>query len=227
LRLSLKALSPKEYKDRRDFRCVHRHNGLPLESEHPRCYDQAKGLTEKLAFFDIECTGLKSDFGIILCYSLRGEMGDNVANTITPEEMRSGVFDKRLLKQLCQDLKKYDRIITWNGRKFDVPFVLSRCILHKIKDFPLYKEIYHTDALEIARYRLATLHSKRLGIVAGFYGIKAKEHPLEPTIWLRCLSGDVDSLKFVQTHCNEDTQTLLEVWKKVIEPYAKLNKTSI
>lgn len=226
MKLSLKSISKPEYNDRLKFRCVHRHNGLPIKGEHPRCYDQAKGLTEKLAFFDIECSGLKSSFGIVLCYSLRSENGENIANTITPEELREGIFDKRLLKDLCVDLRKFDRIITWNGRKFDVPFCLSRSILHHL-DFPFYKELYHTDVLEIARFRLATLHSKRLGAVANFYGITAKEHPLEPNVWLRCLSGNPDSLAFVQTHCDEDTQTLKDVWDKVIEPYAKLNKTSI
>jgi uncharacterized protein YprB with RNaseH-like and TPR domain len=98
-------------------------------------------------------------------------------------------------------------------------------MLHKL-DFPLYKEVYHTDAYQRAKILIRTLHSKRLGVVASFYGIKAKEHPLNPTVWLRCLSGDQDALDFVNLHCKEDVHSLEEVWKR-LAPYQKLAKSSI
>jgi uncharacterized protein YprB with RNaseH-like and TPR domain len=218
--LNLKAISKSELNDRLDFRCIHRHSGI----SHHQCYDQAKGLVENIAYFDVETSNLSSDFGTVLCYSLKHKDG-LISNSLTPQEIKDGTYDLRLLTDLCVDLRKFHRIITWYGYKFDIPFVRSRAILHKL-DFPLYKEVYHTDAYQRAKILIRTLHSKRLGVVASFYGIRAKEHPLNPTIWLRCLSGDQEALNFVQTHCDEDSASLEAVWKR-LAPYQKLAKTSI
>jgi len=218
--LNLKAISKSELNDRLEFRCIHHHNGV----SHHCCYDQAKGLVENVAFFDIESSNLSSDFGTVLCYALKHKDGV-ISNQITPQEIKTGTYDKRLLNDLCADLKKFHRVITWYGYKFDIPFVRSRAILHKLP-FPLYKEVLHTDAYQVAKILIRTLHSKRLGVVASFYGIEAKEHPLNPTVWLRCLSGDQDAIDFVQTHCNEDVASLEKVWKR-LEPYTRLCKSTI
>lgn len=218
--LNLKAISKTELNDRLDFRCVHRHNGI----SHSCCYDQARGLVENIGYFDIESSNLSSDFGTVLCYAIKHKEG-LITNSLTPQEIKEGIYDKRLLTDLCKDLRKFHRIITWYGYKFDIPFVRSRAILHKL-DFPLYKEVSHTDAYQKAKILIRTLHSKRLGVVAQFYGIKAKEHPLNPTVWLRCLSGDQEALDFVQTHCNEDVNSLEAVWKR-LAPYQKLTRSSL
>jgi uncharacterized protein YprB with RNaseH-like and TPR domain len=215
------ALNKTETRKRKEFRCKeHSHDGF----EHPRCFDREQGLEEKIGYFDIESSNLTSDFGIILCYAIKHKDGV-ISNSITPQELKEGSFDKRLLTQLCVDLRKFDRIITWYGYKFDIPYVRSRAMLHKL-DFPLYKEISHTDAYQRAKILIRTLHSKRLGVVANFLGIKAKEHPLNPEVWLKCLSGNQDAIDFVQLHCNEDVISLENVWKR-LEPYQKLCKTSI
>ena len=218
--LNLKAIGKTELNDRLDFKCIHHHNGI----SHHNCYDQARGLVENIGYFDIESSNLSSDFGTVLCYAIKHKDGV-IQNSLTPAEIKEGSYDKRLLTDLCTDLKKFTRIITWYGYKFDIPFVRSRAILHKL-DFPLYKEVYHTDAYQVAKILIRTLHSKRLGVVASFYGIKAKEHPLNPTVWLRCLSGDQDALDFVNLHCKEDVHSLEAVWKR-LAPYQKLCKSSL
>ena len=219
--LNVHALTESEIRRRKAFRCVHRHDGF----SHSNCFDQANNLVEKVAYFDIESSNLTSDFGCVLTYALKSD-DVVISNKITPQEIKDGSYDKRLLADLCVDLRKFRRVITWYGSKFDIPFVRSRCILHK-HDFPLYKEILHTDAYMIAKNTLRTLHSKRLGVVAEFYGIEAKQHPLNPTVWLRCLSGDQESIDFVQTHNIEDVVSLEKVCKRAIFPYTKLAKTSI
>jgi hypothetical protein len=92
--------------------------------------------------------------------------------------------------------------------------------------FPLYNEVRHTDAYLVIKHKFGTLHSRRLGVVAPFYGISAKGHPLNPTIWLKCLSGNKKALDFVWTHNKEDVVSLKKLWKKVSK-YVKLNKTSL
>jgi uncharacterized protein YprB with RNaseH-like and TPR domain len=219
--LNIHSLSLRELQARKSFRCVHYHNGL----SHSSCYDQAHGLVERIGYFDIESSSLTSDFGTVLVYCIKHETGI-LTNKISPYEIANGIYDRRLLSELCVDLRKFDRIITWYGAKFDIPFVRSRCILHG-HNFPLRGEILHTDAYLYAKHLLRTLHSKRLGEVAKFYGIAAKEHPLNPTVWLRCLSGNQKAIDYTMTHCKEDVIALEKVCKKTIFPYIKFSKTSI
>ena len=95
---------------------------------------------------------------------------------------------------------------------------------HKI-DFPVYKEIRHTDAWKVARKKLK-LHSNRLGVVAPFFGIEAKGHPLNGEVWLKCLSGNKEALDFVMTHNIEDVESLRKVWHRM-EDYQKVDKASL
>lgn len=219
--LNIYALTETELRKRKAFRCVHHHDGI----SHSSCFDQANGLIENVGYFDIESSSLTSDFGTVLTYCIKHDTGI-ISNKITPQEIKNGSYDKRLMSDLCNDLRRFDRIITWYGSKFDIPFVRSRCILYK-HDFPLFKEVLHTDAYMIAKRTLRTLHSKRLGVVAQFYGIEAKEHPLNPTVWLKCLSGDQEAIDFVETHCQEDVASLQKVCERAIFPYTKLGRTSI
>jgi uncharacterized protein YprB with RNaseH-like and TPR domain len=219
--MNIFALNRKEKRQYLSYRCKHRHTA----EEHPSCYLEEYG--QKIAYFDIEATNLKSSFGIVLAYCLLGRDGTYDKRIITPEELRSGQFDKPLLVQLCKDLRKYQRIITWNGTWYDIPFCKSRCGLFGIP-FPKKGELEHTDGLLIARKIFATLHSKRLGEVCKFFGIKAKDHPLNPEIWLKCLCGDREALSYVgDKHCKEDVYALRELWETKIEDYQKYTRTSL
>lgn len=220
--LNTKTLTQGEIERRLAFRCVHRHNGL----RHPECYDRDRGFEpERIGYFDIESSNLSSDFGIVLVYCIKHSRGI-ISRKITPKELKTGVFDKRLLKELCEDLRGFDRVIGWYSSRFDIPFVRSRCIFWG-HDFPKYKELHHTDAYMLAKRLLRTIHSKRLGVVSKFFNIPAKDHPLDGNVWLKCLSGNQRAIDFVETHCKEDVFALQNVCEKAIFPYMKMNKMSI
>lgn len=216
------ALGKSQYESRKKFRCVHRHNGL--SKGHPNCYDQFYGLKEKIGFYDIESSNLTASFGIVLSYCILSEDGELIKRVITPEELRSGEFDKELLKDFCIKVRQFDRIVGWYSGKFDAPFLRTRCIYHGL-DFPLFKEIKHTDAYLISKYKLK-MHSNRLEAVANFFNIPAKGHRLTPEVWLKCLSGNTEALDFVLTHNIEDVETLRNVFNK-IKDYTRLTDTSI
>ena len=218
--MNLFALSQGEKNKRLKFKCVHRHNGL----SHPNCYDQFHGLTERVGFFDLETSNLKANWGIIISYCILGDDGVLYKRLITQEEIFSGEFDKKICQQFCKDVRNFDRVIGWYSERFDAPYVRTRCMFHKL-DFPVFKEVNHTDAWKVCR-RIMKLHSNRLGVVAPFLGIEAKGHPLNPSVWLRCLSGNQEALDFVMTHNIEDVESLKKVWHRM-EDYTKLTRTSI
>ena len=217
--LNIFALSNTEKNKRLRFRCIHRHNGI----SHSNCFEQANNLKERVGFFDIETSNLNANWGIILSYCILGE--DKLyKGLITPEDLTSGVFDLNICKKFCEDVRNFDRIIGWYSAKFDGPFLRTRCMYHKL-DFPVFKEIKHTDAWFVAKKKLK-LHSNRLGVVAPFLGIRAKDHPINPSIWLQCLSGNKEALDFVMVHNEEDVNSLKAVWNR-FEEYIRLTNTSL
>lgn len=205
---------------RSNFRCKHGHNGLA----HPKCYDTETGGGERIGYLDIEASNLNADFGFVLSYCIKVDGGEVIKNLITPDEIHSGEFDKRLMIELCEHLRQFDRIVTYYGARFDIPFVRTRCIYHKI-DFPLYKEVKHTDVYDIAKRKL-NLHSKRLGVICDFFGIPAKGHGMKPAVWNRCCAGHLPSLKYVLVHNIEDVESLETLYHR-IRDFAKINDTSM
>jgi uncharacterized protein YprB with RNaseH-like and TPR domain len=201
------------------FKCRHGHTGL----EHRNCY-LSNNEEKKTCFLDLECSGLKADFATILSYCVKEEDGAILGRALTKEEIVNGVYDRELIKECIADLMRYNRVVGYYSSKFDLPFLRTRALFHKIH-FPTYGELLHTDAYLIVKHKM-NLHSRRLGVVAPFLGIPAKEHPLNPTVWLRCMSGDKASLDFVLTHNKEDVISLELLWKK-INQFTRICKTSI
>jgi uncharacterized protein YprB with RNaseH-like and TPR domain len=206
--------------------CKHRHTFL----EHYDCFlaesPNTSPLHEKVGFFDIESTGLKADFAYVFSYAIKIAGGKILGRVLRPDEIKNGVFDKNLMKELIDDLSKFHRVVVHYGadRRFDLPFVRTRAIRYRL-DFPLYKQIAVSDTWLIAKNKLK-LRSNRLGVLCEFFGIAAKEHPMNPDVWMRALTGDKKALNFIWTHNKEDVRST-EALYGLIKDYAALDKRSI
>jgi uncharacterized protein YprB with RNaseH-like and TPR domain len=205
---------------RANFRCVHGHNGL----SHPNCFDQQNEVKKRIAFLDIESSNLKANWGFIFSYCLKEHNGNLITRVLSPEEIKCGIYDKELLKQFCEDVRKFDWIIGYYSSRFDIPWLRTRAVYYKL-NFPIYKEIKHTDLYDIMKHKF-NLHSKRLAVVADFFDIKAKEHPMNPRVWFEAMKGDEKALKWILTHNIEDVNTTEELWDRV-NNYARITETSI
>jgi len=200
--------------------CKHGHSLLV----HPTCLRKELGKEEKIAYLDIESSSLVATFGYIISYCLKEANGKIIERVLTPNEIKSHIFDKKLMKQFIVDSKKFDRVLTYYGTKFDVPFLRTRAI-HWGLDFPLYSEIKHTDVYYIVRNKLR-LHRNRLETACEFLDIPSKGHRLNPTVWQRAMSGEKKALNYILQHNREDVISLELLYNKV-SLYVKENKTSI
>jgi len=205
-----------------NYRCKHKHNGLA----HLKCYMRDKRVEERVGFLDIEASNLKANFGIVLSWCIKEEGGAISEAVIAPKEIKNEVYDKRILTELCDEMRKFDRLVTYYGgdRRFDLPFLRTRCVHFKL-DFPMYKEVAHSDAYTIVRNKLK-LHRNSLQAACDFFGIKSKEHRLNSYIWLKCLSGNQEALDYVLKHNREDVISTEKLWEK-INRYIRIAKTSI
>src|SRR5215469_5520835 len=77
----------------------------------------------KVVVLDIETTSLQGDSGILVGAGLMPENGPaeylGVAKTVE---------EKKVLSKLLSKLEDYDLVVTWNGRSFDIPFLVTRLL---------------------------------------------------------------------------------------------------
>lgn len=231
MRAPVKRLLKREVEWLGTHMCKHSHTYL----EHYNCFitDYPEGiegiisLPEKIGLLDIETTNLKSNWGYIFCYFIKHYGKDKYESYVVKQsDIRSGEQDKKLLKKLCEDIKKFDRIVVYYGkdRRHDIPFIRSRATKYGF-DFPIYRSMYVTDVYDICKAKLS-LHRYRMATACQFFGIPAKEHRLNPDIWNRALAGDVKSLEHIAKHCKEDVDSLDLLTQKLIK-FVRISKTSI
>ena len=84
----------------------------------------------KTTVFDIETTGLYSYKDRLISASFC----DPADGTLTQFFLDDPADEKRILRQTLDELAKYDAVITYNGDRFDLPFVLTRAKKHGITD---------------------------------------------------------------------------------------------
>ena len=204
--------------------CRHGHTYL----EHYSCFiseaPDTAPMQENMGIFDIETTGLKANWSHMLSWCMK-EHGKDVIHSdcITTREARDK-NDTRIIKSAVEEIKKYDRILTYYGSRFDIPYTRSRALYHKM-EFPAYRDLYHTDLYYVARSKFA-IHSNRLGAICQFFGIEAKNHPMTPELWQRAGAGQPEALKEILTHCEEDVCSTDEVFELLLD-HMMIQKRSI
>jgi DNA polymerase elongation subunit (family B)/DNA-directed RNA polymerase subunit RPC12/RpoP len=80
--------------------------------------------------------------------------------------------DKNLLQEFINVANEADELVGHNGDKFDLSWIRTRCLLHKIDMFPTYNTI---DTLKIARSKFR-FNSNRLDYIGKFLGLGQKNH---------------------------------------------------
>jgi uncharacterized protein YprB with RNaseH-like and TPR domain len=147
---------------------------------------------------------------------LNNDTGEVEKDIVLPNEIRkSYTFDKRICESLAKALKKYDRIIVYNGidYRFDIPFARTRALKWGV-DFPGYKEISVEDVYVMVKQKLR-LSRKKLGNACGLFEIPAKSLPGDPNIWMRASAGDTAELEYVLEHNVEDVLSLKELYNRL------------
>lgn len=95
-------------------------------------------------FLDIECCGLSNSpvflVGLMTYAGKDFQMCQLLARDYSEEAA--------MLSHMSRMLTEYSALVTFNGKTFDVPFLLDRCSIHGI---PMQEPAYHFDVLHAAR----------------------------------------------------------------------------
>lgn len=89
--------------------------------------------------------------------------------------------EKEMLENFWEGARKYQQFITFNGRSFDVPFLMVRSAVHKIRPTvnlmpPRYNSVNHIDLLDQLTFYGAVRKRGNLHLWARAFGIESPKN---------------------------------------------------
>jgi uncharacterized protein YprB with RNaseH-like and TPR domain len=179
----------------------------------------------KIGILDIETSNLQADIGYIMAVCVKEVNPNNLKGrtyTIRIDDKRNPdpFCDKWVIEQLVQLMNEFDLIITWYGSCFDIPFINSRALFHKI--MPPVKN-FRRDLCFVAR-GIGKLRNNKLVTWGNFLFGKSGKTSLQFDVWLRAMRGDKQALDYIVLHCQKDVLETEKINKKFIPLLGKLKK---
>jgi len=168
----------------------------------------------KLAMVDGEMSNLDANFGRLFCFAVKPIGEATKMFSEMDYKKRFPGDDKLLVEAVRDEMHKYDGWVTWYGRKFDIPFLNTRLIMHLSGQL---QNRFHIDLWETCRRKLK-LHSNRLEAAAIALDVEHSKTHITPSIWCKASAGDKPSLEYIIDHCTKDVLVLEEVYLR-LAPY--------
>lgn len=127
--------------------------------------------------------------------------------------------DKEMLETFIQEMDKADEIITHNGKKFDTPWIRTRCVKHGIPMRHTYNEV---DTYKWCKKYL-NLPSNSLKEACKYFGLEAKKDAGGVQTWIDVvIHKSKKALKHLLYYGDGDITSLEALYHK-LRPYAKPN----
>jgi uncharacterized protein YprB with RNaseH-like and TPR domain len=142
---------------------------------------------------------------ICICYKWEGD------SEVTSLEWDENQCDKKMLEKFIQVANTADEMVGHNGLKFDLNWIRTRCLFHKIDMFPSYIVI---DTLTIARAKFR-FNSNKLDYIAKFLGI-GKKIKTDFDLWKNILlNKDKIAMAKMVKYCKGDVILLQKVYDRL------------
>jgi uncharacterized protein len=148
---------------------------LVVERQLPLPAEVSRAVAERpaAAYFDTETTGLSTGAGtVIFMAGVARVRGDTmiVRQYLLPDYP----FERPLLRALAADLATADRLVTYNGRTFDMPMLAARLTFHGLFREQATVPDAHDDLLPTARrlFRRPLGGARLADVEAGVLGVR-------------------------------------------------------
>jgi len=186
-------------------------------SHHPNCFIREQPdckHTAKIAFLDIETTGLDADWDVMTCYCLKPAGGKIIEDIITKEEIQDfHRLDKRIVSSVIQAISKFDVVVAHYGNGFDLPFMRTRAVYWDIP-FPNHKAIFQADTWKIAKSKLKMSRNGLENLNNLIRGKTSKTRLNFEMKW-KVLTGSKEGLRYIIDHCRRDTVMLEQLYDRI------------
>lgn len=119
--------------------------------------------------------------------------------------------DKKMLQDFIPVANIADEIIGHNGDKFDLAWIRTRCLFHRIPMFPKYTTV---DTLKVSRSQFK-FNSNRLNYIAQFLGLGEKIKT-EYNLWKDIMLNNCpDAMAKMVKYCKKDVVLLEKVYDEM------------
>jgi uncharacterized protein YprB with RNaseH-like and TPR domain len=143
----------------------------------------------------------------IICICYKWEE-DKVTHSLNWDSKQN---DKKMLQDFIKVANEADELVGHNGDKFDLAWVRTRCLFHRLEMFPTYVTI---DTLKVARSKFK-FNSNKLNYIAQYLGIGEKIHT-EYNLWKDIvLNKDKVAMDKMIKYCKMDVILLEKVHKEL------------
>lgn len=143
----------------------------------------------------------------IICVSYKWLGEDQVYNLTWDQDQN----DKFLVEQFVEVLNEADLIVAHNGDNFDLKWIKTRALYHRIPMLPKYNQF---DTLKVAKAKLY-LNSNKLDYISKFLGYDGKIKT-DIDLWLDILfKKDPKAMEQMLTYCDEDVRQLEKVYNEL------------
>ncbi|MBV1928392.1 MAG: ribonuclease H-like domain-containing protein [Gammaproteobacteria bacterium] len=143
----------------------------------------------------------------IICVSYKWLGEDQVYNLTWDKNQ----CDKFLIEQFVPILNEADLIVAHNGDRFDIKWLKTRALFHRIPMLPNYKSF---DTLKVAKSKL-NFNSNRLDYIAKFLGHEGK-NSTSINLWLDIMFKKCKvAMNTMLEYCDEDVRQLEHVYNEL------------
>lgn len=140
----------------------------------------------------------------IICVSYKWLGEDQVYNLSWDKDQ----CDKFLIEQFVEVLNESDMIVAHNGDRFDIKWLKTRALFHRIPMLPNYKAF---DTLKVAKSKF-NFNSNRLDYIAKFLGYEGK-NKTTISLWTDIMFKKCKiAMSTMLDYCNEDVRQLEKVY---------------
>jgi len=145
---------------------------------------------------------------ICICYKWAHE------NEVHSISWRKG-DDKFLLMEFIKVMNSADEVIGHNSDNYDIKWLKTRCLFHRIEAFPSYQSV---DTLKLSRSGFR-FNSNKLDYIGSFLGLGKKIDTGGFKLWRQIIEdNNPESMQSMITYCKQDVR-LLENVHKTLVPY--------
>jgi len=150
----------------------------------------------------------------IICISYKWENEETI-HSLTWDKNQS---DKQMLIDFLKVANQADEMIAHNGDRFDIKWIRTRCIFHRIPMFPNYKTL---DTLKKAKSGF-NFNSNKLDYIAQYLGVGAKVKHSGFDMWKNVMANDKEAMSEMVHYCEGDIIVLEDVFL-TMQNYIKQN----
>lgn len=161
--------------------------------------------TNRLAFVDIEATGLRGDYNSVLVVSVKpyGE----APYSFTIKQVGN---DQKVVRDVKEDLEQYDVWCGYYSKGFDLPMLNTRLL--KWGQKPIEKR-HHIDLYYTLKHN--TLMSRRsLAQVAGLLELHDQKMGVSPNVWSEIPFKMSEHMPTMVDRCESDVTVLEQAYDK-------------